>query len=246
MKLLDERNGPDHDLPEPDGRVRTYVIASLPRTGSTLLCQGIWATGMAGAPKEYLNPMQIRDWGLRGGKKRNHFLIGPLQTLARIDVPTHLATVQRLRSSNGWFGIKIHRHHWEKHGEHLRPDRWVFITRRDHIAQAVSWARAKQTGRWASWQKESLPPVWSRRRIGSALADIERLERAWEAHFRERRIIPHRVEYEQLIQDFPGTVQGVLDYLGVPSPDALPMPSLRRQADELSAEWIRRYRSGLP
>lgn len=246
MKLLDPRNGPDFDLAPPDGPVRTYVIASLPRTGSTLLCHGIWDTGMAGAPKEYLNSMQIRDWGLRGGKKRNHFLIGPLQTLARIDIPTHLETVQGLRSSNGWFGLKLHRHHFEQHEEHVRADKWILITRRDHVAQAVSWARARQTGRWASWQKESLPPVWSRRRIRAALAEVEALERAWERHFRDRRIIPLRVEYEQLIEDFPGTVARVLRYLDVPVPAELPRPALRRQADEVSAEWIRRYRSGLP
>lgn len=250
MKLLDERNGPDFDLPEPDGPVKTYVIASLPRTGSTLLCHGIWDTGMAGAPKEYLNPMQIRDWGLRAGKKRNHFLIGPLQTLARIDIPTHLETVKRLRSSNGWFGLKLHRHtfeeHVEQHAKHLRAEKWILITRRDHVAQAVSWARAKQTGRWASWQKESLPPVWSKRRIAASLSEIERLERAWEQHFRSQRTIPLRVEYESLIEDFPGTIERVLRYLGVPIPDELPRPSLRRQADDVSAEWIRRYRSGLP
>ena len=61
--LLDPRNGPAFDLPTPHSPRRTYVIASTPRTGSTLLARALWDTGLVGAPKEYLNPMQIRDLG---------------------------------------------------------------------------------------------------------------------------------------------------------------------------------------
>ena len=48
--LLDARNGEPFDLPPSPLRPRTYVVASLPRTGSTLLCNALWDTGRAGAP----------------------------------------------------------------------------------------------------------------------------------------------------------------------------------------------------
>src|SRR5688572_4337432 len=85
--LLDPRNGPDWDLPRLAGDARTYVIASIPRSGSTLLGNALWDTHRVGAPKEYLNPMQIRDWEARLAptwitRARHEVLRGPLVALA--------------------------------------------------------------------------------------------------------------------------------------------------------------------
>lgn len=237
--FLDPKNGPDFDLPRSEG-ARTYAIASMPRTGSTLLCRGLWDTGLAGAPKEYLNPMQRRDWGVRAGRRHYRLLMGPLQVLARGDVETHLAEVRALRSSGGWFGLKIHRHHYERFRDVLDVDRWLLITRRDRLAQAVSWARAIQTGRWADWQKSLLPPVYSRSRIRRCLEQIERDEAAW----RQDLAGAHCIVYEDLVDDFAGTLSGALQHLGVSVPAELPAKSMEQQADELSESWMRRYRAG--
>ena len=238
MSLLDPKNGPEFDLPD-CGEVRTYAVASLPRTGSTLLCRGLWDTGLCGAPKEYLNPMQLRDWGLRAGRRRYRLLVGPLQVLARGDVERHLAEVRARRSSNGWFGLKIHRHHHERFRGALQVDRWILITRRDRLAQAVSWARAIQTGRWADWQKGLLPPVYSRSRIQRCLEQIHRDEAAWRQELGE----VHEVVYEELVADFPGVLAATLGHLGLEA-TALPAPGMTRQADEVSAAWVERFRSG--
>ena len=237
--FLDPKNGPEFDLP-PAGDVRTYAVASLPRTGSTLLCRGLWDTGLCGAPKEYLNPMQRRDWGLRAGRRHYRLLMGPLQVLARGDIQEHLAEVRARRSSGGWFGLKIHRHHYERFRGLLAVDRWVLITRRDRLAQAVSWARAIQTGRWASWQKGLLPPVYSRSRIARCLEQIEGAEAAWRAELGE----VHEVVYEDLVEDFEATLGSVLEHLELPPPATLPAPSLSRQADALSERWVERYQAG--
>jgi len=236
--FLDPKNGPEFDLPE-CSPTRTYAVASLPRTGSTLLCRGLWDTGVCGAPKEYLNPMQLRDWGLRAGRRRYRLLVGPLQVLARGDVAEHLAEVRRRRSSNGWFGLKIHRHHWETFGSSVEVNRWIVITRRDRVAQAVSWARAIQTGRWADWQKSVLPPVYSRSRIERCLEQIHRDEAAW----REELDDALEVVYEDLVQDFRATLSDVLEHLEVRASD-LPAPAMSRQADAISQAWVERFRSG--
>ena len=70
VSLLDPRNGEAFDLSPAQVPGRTYVVASTPRTGSTLLCRLLWDLGCAGAPKEYLNPMQMRDWEVRLGESR--------------------------------------------------------------------------------------------------------------------------------------------------------------------------------
>jgi hypothetical protein len=72
--LIDPRNSASHDFPPPGGPVRAYVIAATQRSGSTLLCRTLWDSGIAGAPKEYLNPLQLRDWEVRFGTPRSQLL----------------------------------------------------------------------------------------------------------------------------------------------------------------------------
>jgi LPS sulfotransferase NodH len=51
------------------------------------------------------------------------------------------------------------------------------------------------------------------------------------------------VVYEELVEDYRGTVRGLLDGIGIPVPEnfAVAEPKMRRQADELSEEWVRLY-----
>ena len=119
--LLDPRNGPRWDLHTTEQNRRSYVVASTPRTGSTLLCRTLWGTGLVGAPKEYLNPMQLRDWEVRLGSpwsSLRHRALGGMSlglvTRGRWDhqrIAQHLDRVkQRRTASSGWFGMKLHAH----------------------------------------------------------------------------------------------------------------------------------------
>lgn len=259
--LLDPRNGADFDLPPPARPPRTYVVASVPRSGSTLLCRLLWQTGLVGAPKEYLNPMQLRDWELRLGARRRDRalaaslrgpLVGALAGRPGWDparVRAHLERVAARRSSGGWFGLKLHHHHrerWFPDGEVedvLGPVRWIRITRDDRLAQAVSWARALQTGQWASWQRPLLPPVYVRGAITRRLRAIEAGERGWDRLLADKRVLS--LTYEALAADPAGTLRRVLAWLDVADADAVPLPSppTRRQADGINAAWAARYRA---
>ena len=66
LDLLDVRNGEAYDCGSGPA-TRTLVVASTPRCGSTMFCRTLWETGMVGAPKEYFNPTQRRDWMVRSG-----------------------------------------------------------------------------------------------------------------------------------------------------------------------------------
>lgn len=257
--LLDPRNGPEHDLPAPPTPPRTYVVASTPRSGSTLLCRLLWATGRVGAPKEYLNPMQLRDWELRlAPRRRDRLAAGALQgplvgaLMARFAwgperVAAHLERVRARRSSGGWFGLKLHHHHrvrWFGAGRMpgvLGPIRWVRIRRADRRRQAVSWARAEQTGQWASWQRPLLPPVYSRRRIDARWADLDAAEAGWDAMLRGAEVLD--VAYADLVADPVGQTRRVLGWLGLDDADRVPVPppGLARQADRTTEAWVRRH-----
>ena len=264
VSLLDPRNGEAFDLPRAQVPGRTYVVASTPRTGSTLLCRLLWDLGCAGAPKEYLNPMQMRDWEVRLGESRLwslccSLLRGPAVGLlgqrhwTREELGRYIDRVRQRRTSvDGLFGIKIHRHHFEKFlaedktllEESLAPRQWIFLRREDRVAQAVSWSRALQSGRWAAHQKFALPVVYRRRQIRQLVERIDREEAAWNGYFRAERIEPLRLRYEDLVADRASVLRTVLEFLEVPDAAGIPLPEpdLEQQSDGLNRAWIERYR----
>jgi LPS sulfotransferase NodH len=259
--LLDPRNGPDWDLPPPAWPPENYVIASVPRSGSTLLSRLLWDCGQAGAPSEYLNPMQLCDWERRFGGPRSRLLHsmlrGPLVgafagrwgwTLPRLQA--HLDRVRWRRTRAGRFGLKLHMHHLCQHNGAAAPERllgpcrWIRIQREDRLGQAISWARALQTGQWASWQAPIAPAVYSRAFIDRLLQRIDDDERAWDAIFATR---PHlTLSFEALRAEPAVALRAVLEALGHPEPHAVPAPplSLGAQADATSDQWRERYLSG--
>jgi LPS sulfotransferase NodH len=54
---------------------------------------------------------------------------------------------------------------------------------------------------------------------------------------------PLKVVYEDLVGDYEGTVLRLLDGIGVDVPEGFTAqaPGMKRQADELSEEWVNLY-----
>ncbi len=265
--LLDPRNGPAFDLPPPQGGDRRgYVIASSPRTGSTLLARTLWDSGLAGAPKEYLNPMQLRDWAVRRGGWRGRAaqaLRGRATGLApwlydAERVRAHLEEVATLRAGpQGHVGLKIHWHHharWVQSGrldlqQVLGPTDWLWIRRRDKLAQAVSWAMALQSGRWAHHQRADRQVRYRHGQIRRLLRRAEAMDDAWARWFEAEGIVPHVVWYEDLVADHVGVILGVVHHLGMAAEaSGIPGKSLRRQATGRNERWSSRFasREGVP
>jgi len=66
---------------------------------------------------------------------------------------------------------------------------------------------------------------------------------AWENYFRENRIEPLTLFYEDLVASNRAAVERVLEFLHVPLPARIEIvPSgLQKQADEMSARWTAAY-----
>ncbi|WP_231999557.1 Stf0 family sulfotransferase, partial [Mycobacterium sp. 1245852.3] len=78
----------------------TYVIASTPRSGSSLLAAGLVATGVAGRPEEYFTPDHI------GAYKKD------LNLPTDCSWPDYLAKAMAFAATeNGVLGVKIHWRH---------------------------------------------------------------------------------------------------------------------------------------
>ena len=124
--------------------------------------------------------------------------------------------------------------------------RFVWMRRGDTTRQAVSLWKALQT---QQWRKDSDEDVGGRGlRFNFAAVDhlklrIDEHNAAWQAFFDGCGVEPMEVVYEEFVEDYEGTILWLLDGIGVPVPEnfAVVEPKMRRQADELSEEWVRLY-----
>ncbi len=124
--------------------------------------------------------------------------------------------------------------------------RFLWIHRRDTTRQAVSLWKALQT---QQWRRDSDEDIGGRGlRFSFAAVDhlklrIDEHNAAWQDFFDGCSVEPMEVVYEDLVEDYEGTVLWLLDGIGVSIPGdfAVVEPRMRRQADELSEEWVRLY-----
>ena len=150
--------------------------------------------------------------------------------------------------------MKLHYHQLERwfvdSGRELRAfvpiTRVIRVTRRDRLGQAISWVRARQTGRYAAHQRAWRPPRYRRDAIDRALHAIEHAEAGWDRFLAQHGDLPVlRVAYEELAADLEGTVHEALAFLGASAEPLPPVsPSLRAQADATSERWRARYEAG--
>jgi trehalose 2-sulfotransferase len=220
----------------PEVRV-SYMICSLPRSGSSLLCEYLAGTLQAGMPAEYFRPDVIARLSRRWrAESFDRYL---------------RALMERKTSPNGVFGIKAH---WGQYREavgdrepaSLFPNlHFVEVSRTDRLRQAISWVRALQTGNWSSLMSPAgaTAAVFDRDEIERRIARLDREQAAWLEFFRAHSTAPHRITYEELADDPERTIRELFGYLGVePAAGFQLVPAaMERQSDELSEEWVARY-----
>ena len=239
---------PTFDFPAmPCGPRISYLLASVPRAGSSFFSHELWRTGCVGAPLEYLN----FDPG------------GPYHFAATAtDVQQKLweRVLQTRTSPNGVFGVKgflMQFHQLQRYNPALlasvmsvllprnRPRRIVYLRRRDRTAQAVSYARASRSGVWRKEQekKESAWIDYSEEEVEAAERGIRMQEEQWEKMFSDLRLEPLRIWHEDALEDTDAAVRKVAAYLSVTIDphQAVQVPPVRRQSEGNRAEWLRRY-----
>ena len=211
------------------------MVCAEPRSGSSLLCELLCDTELAGAPTEFFDREMMERFQEVWGAPSLERYLGAL--------------MRKKTGPNGVFGFKVH---YEQFSDVLAGSdidsmfgdlRLVHIGRRDRVRQAVSFARAIQTNQWASDHPARGAPAFDRDLIASCQKRIERVARGWERFFAERSASPLRIVYEDFAARPQETVEDVLRHLGVEFPAGLDLrpPTLDKQADSLSEQWVRRY-----
>ena len=230
-----------------DGPDVTYLLASVPRAGSTRFSHHLWRTGCLGAPLEYLNFLSGSPYGFAANSP---------------DVQLQLwhSVLRRRCAPNGVFGLKAFPQQLQQLessnppllGEVLsvvlppdKPRRVVYLLRRDRVAQTVSYARANMSGVWRKEQEraDAAPPEYSEEQLEAAERGIALQEGVWQQMFDELRINPLRLWHEDVLADPGAATRSVADYLGVMiDPDKeVHVPIIEKQSEGDSADWIERY-----
>ena len=213
-----------------------YVICATPRSGSTLLCSLLRASGVAGWPESWFRRQSMAEYRAEWG-------IGA-------DWPEYLAAaLQAGRGANGVVGLRMM---WETFAEvgpqvleALGEVQFIWLRRDDLVAQAVSRHRAEVSGTWHLGSEEAehpVEPAYDFARIAAWAAEAAAGNRAWEAWFAAQRIAPLVVEYEDLAAGPLTVASQVLAFLGLVAERPLAV-SNRRMADAVSAEWAMRFRA---
>jgi trehalose 2-sulfotransferase len=225
---------------------KSYVVASSYRSGSTFFCSKLWGTGILGAPAEYLNT--------GAGRMTRNIIMHRL----RVDTPEHyFAKLLDCRTSkNGVFGMKVHFPHFEMAMSWyppvlrvLSPVTYIYLNRKDTLAQAVSMAKAMQTDAWQPWDEEvSTTLSYNGPVIAQCLRELHQQKLGWLQWFMANRIKPHLVHYEDLIADAASVTRSIVELLDVANdePEQVALPVLEKQGDEVNLEWRDRFQRAAP
>jgi LPS sulfotransferase NodH len=239
---------------------RCYVVCVIPRCGSNLLTDGLHTTRRAGVPKQFFLAKFESRYGADHGLDPASDYAGYVRGI--VDAKT---------TSNEVFGFKLMSWYLNDFLARLRGAcvfgdtgtgdldllqnafprlRFVHVVRRHKLRQALSTARALQTGLWKV-QKGKIPlrePKFDAELIEQCLREAERQEGLWQSFFQRIGVEPFHVEYEKLCQNYEATIRAVLDFLRISLPRNFRIgpPRTIRQADEISRIWEERFRAERP
>lgn len=241
------------------------IICATPRSGSTLLCDLLAGTGVAGRPASYYRRQSIPHWARRLDVAAAGRTEGP-----EFDRRYLVAIRRQGTDDTGVFGLRLM---WESLAELCArldalfpglPDDiarleaafgrsvYLHLSRGDKVAQAVSRLKAQQTGLWhvaadGSERERTMPAqaaVYDAGQLAGLVAELTEHDGAWARWFAAHRVEPLQVTYEALSADPRGVLERVLSALGHdPGRAAGAAVATARMADADSRAWADRYRT---
>lgn len=246
----------------PNAPYESYVICTTPRSGSTLLCKLLTATGLAGAPDSHFHDPSVASWcadyGLEFASEEATLIAVFEAARARGRGDTDLFGLRMQRASFPFFMQKLAAlhagHSSDVHRITAAFGRTLFIhlTRSDKLGQAISRVKATQTGLWhrsadgTELERLSAPrdPFYDPDAITESLNELRQHDDDWKAWFTAESVTPMTIAYETLASDPSGVLSTVLARLGQ-EPEAARgvTPPVAKLSDATNRDWAERYRT---
>ena len=201
-----------------------YVICATPRTRSTVLCDLLVSSDVAGYPREYHEGHEL------------------LKDLDITDPATYQKYISVSTSPNGVCGIQMmatERRIVEKFID-FKNVKCIWIRRENKIKQAISLLKAHKRNCFYETDKtrknDDLNQIKiTRDEIAYSTFELTAQDMSWELYFQENKIIPLTIWYKDLETETEqkDTFKKVLDFLGISDMPSEPKVWVTRQ----DAEW---------
>jgi LPS sulfotransferase NodH len=191
------------------------------------------STGVLGKPAEYFCAEAMRD-SIPGYPA---------------DPEEQLSCISSVGATpNGIYGVKLHCVEFDqvqatRWAERLPDLSFVFLERRDVLAQAISYVRACQTDQWRSTGQARAEPSYDPAAINRALiGTLSNLNR-WRYYLMRNGISYLHLFYEDVVDAPQGTVEAVGRLVGLDETPRIDASRLRlkMQRDALSEDWRKRF-----
>ncbi len=244
---------------------QSYIICATPRSGSTLLCDLLTDTRIAGRPDSFFRCQSFSEWA-------DYFEVSASEWASEheFDQSYLTAVLQEGTAGTQVFGMRLM---WESVGdlsERLEsfypglpsddarfrsafgPPVYVHISREDKVAQAVSRLRAEQSGLWhvnadgteRERMKQGQAPVYDFHALSALVAELEKHDAAWMSWFDQQEIQPVCITYESLSAEPQNTMATVMSALGLdPAISETVEPKTAKLAESESRKWVSRFRA---
>jgi len=180
------------------------MICAVSRSGSTYLCELLASTLALGNPNEYFNT---------AGRRRRMGPSYPADGFAQIDIIRTIGA-----TSNGIYAVKVIGPQLARIASSIDPFRdlpnlsFVRIHRRDILGQAISLARARQTGRFITSDQQRGAPAYSQGQIRHAIQSIRQQEAIWDETMARLAAQPLVVAYEEILSDAQHVVDRIATF----------------------------------
>lgn len=241
----------------------SYVICTSPRSGSTMLCKLLSATGTAGNPASHFHEPSIDAWfGYYDLNK--HSFASEQAALNAI----FAAAFRVGQGGTGIFGLRLQRDSFQFFADQIKllhpckaTDRermeavfgntqFIYLKRESHLDQAISRLRAEQTGLWHrnadGTDLERKEPTYEAGydygKIQAFAQQAVEQNEEWVQWFAKQSIAPITITYEELSRRPQAVLSVILTSLGLDASIAENVPlKTAKLADETNLAWRTRF-----
>lgn len=241
-------------------KFQSYIICATPRSGSTLLCDLLAGSGVAGKPNSYYRRNSISDF------------------VAQLNIPaddpnfdqTYLAAILREGTQDtNLFGLRLmwgslselsaclDKIHPNLPNDMARLARafghplYIHLSRQDIVSQAISRFKAEESGLWhltadgGERERTGPPktPIYDFAKIEIQRNEIITHNQNWTDWFAQHEIAPLHINYETLAADPHATLARILRTLDRdPTVAETVAPKSAKLATDESRDWATRFR----
>ncbi|MEI9415890.1 Stf0 family sulfotransferase [Mesorhizobium sp. Cs1321R2N1] len=209
------------------------LVCTSPRSGSNHLA-GLMAAAGLGNPLEWF-----------GGRRLLELPNYPRDPRAQV-----LRALRDGRSPSGIYAVKLFASQFSQVARTIDlpatlPElRYVRLTRRDLLGQAISWARARQTGRFRSTETANNAPRYDGAAIAQSLDKLVLENLVWDLWFTKNGVPFLSLTYEDLLQDPQTSLKKIAGLVNAKLARDVGFgfaSGLAIQRDTVNVEWRQRF-----